>query len=135
MNELQILNAVTTRLSAQFNSCSVELPNTRLDTTYLEEWVRISMQSIAPARINLDDGIMRRGYVYAQIFVKPDKGAARPMLLASQIATVFELAVVGKLRFGASEIIIIGDKMSSGIQDSAIDWYQINVATDYEVIV
>lgn len=134
MNDLQILNAVTAKFSSEFSSCPIEFPNTRLDSRLLDTWVRISVTQYKSLRINLIDGIMRRGCVNIQVFEKHDNGAGSAMLTAFLASKVFELQSIGRLRFGVAHVNTIGSGLTDSPNSDDTNWFQINVLIDYEVI-
>jgi len=135
MNDLQILNAITSEFASKFNACQIELPNTRLDKDALAEWVRISVKPYAPMLRNLGKGLNRRGAVYIQAFTKIDTGAGRATALACIAAAIFECKLVGAIEFDGAEINEIGTSASGTALSSESGWYQVNAIIDYKVIV
>lgn len=135
MNELDILNLVTSTFSSQFSECDVELPNFRLNKDNLNEWVRLSIKPYNPIKINLNRDLQRRGTVYIQVFTKIDKGAGRAFELATVAAAIFESKMIGRVEFDGSEIREIGLSVSESSATTDSGWYQVNAMIDYKVIV
>jgi hypothetical protein len=135
MNDHDILNAITSHFASAFSLCGVEYQNVRLDKDSLTEWVRISVKPYDPKLINLKKGIMRRGAVYIQAFVKPDIGSGRAFELACSAAEIFENKFIGLIEFDAAETIDVGLSASGTALSSESGWYQVNAVLDYKAIV
>ena len=135
MNDLQILNAITSEFASEFSACPIEWPNTRLDKDTLTEWVRISVKPYNPTLRNLGKDVNRRGAVYIQAFTKTDIGAGRATALATTAAAIFECKFVGSIEFDGAEINEVGTSASGSALSSESGWYQVNAIVDYKVIV
>lgn len=135
MTDYDILNIVTSSFSA-FTECDIEYPNVTLDVRDVEEWVRISVKAYTPKTLSITKtSAIRYGCVYIQVFVRPNTGAGRAAFIAAAAADIFESKIINSIEFDYASITHIGYGQSASPQSQESNWYQINVAIDYKVVV
>lgn len=134
MHEHEILNALTSMFHAEFSACAVEWPNTDLDTSSLNEWVRFSIRPAMARVLTLQKRVERRGTVYIQVFVKPNTGLARANQIAFEASQIFDRKFINGIEFGAPDTEVVGRAVSDKISTTITPWSQLTIAIDYRVL-
>lgn len=88
-----------------------------------DEWVRISILNGDAFQASLGDNPVIRhiGIVVVSIFTKKDEGSGRALQLADLVDSIFRLATISGIVFRVPQIKKIG----------GVDWYQVNVSTEF----
>lgn len=134
MTDIEVNNFIVQRFVDNWFETPVEHSNTRLETSGLPEWVRLSVLPRGGKKIGFKIGSHRGGSVHVQVFVKVDTGAGRALELARIAGLIFDRVIYNTLVFDQHDVIIVGESVAMGLNTVKSGWYQVNCIIDYSFI-
>ena len=111
-------------LASNYTSTLVKYENDEMNDSTVDEWIRVSTQNAAASQISLGSNPLfrYRSVLFVQIFVRPDIGSGRALVIADLMTSLFRAKSIGDMTFFVPRIQKVGVNK---------DWYQVNVSIEF----
>jgi hypothetical protein len=111
-------------LVSNYTSTLVKYENDEMNDTSVNEWIRVSTQNAQASQVSLGDNPLfrYRGVLFVQIFVRPDIGSGRALVIADLMTSLFRAKRISDMTFFVPRIQKVGVNK---------DWYQVNVSIEF----
>jgi len=134
MNIIDVQNHIVQSFDTFWNDTALEHANITIKKDTLDEFVRLTILHHRPKPFTLKNRALRSGSANVQIFTKMEIGQGRAMILAEKAGKFLSALSVGQLTMKPYELVVLGNKATSGLTTTETPWFQINCIVDFTYI-